>query len=124
MIKVSLAVPREVCRHSPFECTAFRRQSHSFRIIHACRKATEWSTSMSLIDLLPVLHNSPAVAHNSVQPEILRLNIAFIAVTSCFIIARVLVRTFLVKHVAIEDYLMVAAGLFATAFSAMAIVGT
>jgi hypothetical protein len=78
---------------------------------------------MSLIDLLPTLHNSPAVPHNSVQPEILRLNIAFITVTSCFIIARVLVRTSLVKHFAIEDYLMVAAGVFATSFSTMAIVG-
>lgn len=78
---------------------------------------------MSLIDLIPVLHNSDRVPHNSLQPEIVRLNIAFIVVTSSFIVGRVLVRILLVKHAAIEDFLMVAAGIFATAFSAMAIVG-
>ncbi|KAK4948100.1 hypothetical protein LTR10_013154 [Elasticomyces elasticus] len=61
--------------------------------------------------------------HNSLTGEIYRLNIAFIAVTSTFIGVRLIVRGFVVKHVAADDYLIVAAGLFATAFSAMAIVG-
>jgi len=61
--------------------------------------------------------------HNSLTGEIYRLNIAFIAVTSAFIAVRLMVRGFVVKHIAADDYLMVAAGLFATAFSTMAIVG-
>jgi hypothetical protein len=61
--------------------------------------------------------------HNSLTGEIHRLNIAFIAVTATFIGVRLVVRAFVVKHVAADDYLVVAAGLFATAFSAMAIVG-
>lgn len=61
--------------------------------------------------------------HNSSVGEIYRLNIAFIAVTSVIIGIRLIVRVFVVKHVAVDDYLMVAAGLFANAFSAMAIVG-
>ena len=69
------------------------------------------------------LHNSPTVPHNSLQPEIRRLNIAFIAVTNTFIISRILVRVFITKKVGFEDYLMIAAGLFATAFSATAISG-
>lgn len=61
--------------------------------------------------------------HDSLQGELKTLNICFIAVTSVFIGIRLIVRAFVVKHVAADDYLMVAAGLFATAFSAMAIVG-
>jgi len=62
--------------------------------------------------------------HNSSVGELYRLNVSFIAVTSVIIGIRLVVRIFIVKHVAVDDYLMVAAGLFATAFSAMAIVGT
>ncbi len=80
--------------------------------------------SGSLLDLIPALHESPTVPHNSLQPEILRINVAFIAITCTFIILRVIVRSFLVKHVALEDYLMIASGAFAWAFSAMAIAGT
>ncbi len=65
-------------------------------------------------DLLP---------HDSSVGEIYRLNISFIAVTLVIIGVRLIVRILVVKHVAIDDYLMVAAGLLATAFSAMAIVG-
>ncbi|KIW49853.1 hypothetical protein PV05_11496 [Exophiala xenobiotica] len=61
--------------------------------------------------------------HDSLTGELKTLNICFIAVTSVFIGLRLIVRAFVVKHVAADDYLMVAAGLFATAFSAMAIVG-
>jgi hypothetical protein len=61
--------------------------------------------------------------HDSLTGELKTLNICFIAVTSLFIGLRLIVRAFVVKHVAADDYLMVAAGLFATAFSAMAIVG-
>lgn len=61
--------------------------------------------------------------HDSSVGEIYRLNIAFIAVTSSIIAVRLIVRAFVVKHVAVDDYLMVAAGLFANAFSTMAIVG-
>ncbi|KIX05878.1 uncharacterized protein Z518_03851 [Rhinocladiella mackenziei CBS 650.93] len=65
-------------------------------------------------DLLP---------HDSSVGEIRILNIVFIAVTSVIIIVRLIVRAFVVKHVTVDDYLMVAAGLFDTAFSVMAIVG-
>ena len=75
----------------------------------------------SYLDLITALHNSPTVPHNTLAPEIRRLNIAFIAITDTFIISRILVRVFLTKKVALEDYLMVAAGLFATAFSSTAI---
>ncbi|KAL2440776.1 hypothetical protein ABEF95_005959 [Exophiala dermatitidis] len=61
--------------------------------------------------------------HDSYVGELYRLNIAFIAVTSTIIGIRLMVRIFVVKHVAADDFLMLAAGLFATAFSAMAIVG-
>ncbi|EXJ89155.1 hypothetical protein A1O3_02219 [Capronia epimyces CBS 606.96] len=61
--------------------------------------------------------------HDSSVGELYRLNIAFIAVTSAIIALRLIVRIFVVKHVSADDFLMVAAGLFATAFSAMAIVG-
>lgn len=74
--------------------------------------------------LVQLYANNPNVPHNSLQPEIIRLNSAFIAFTASIIILRILVRARIVKHVALEDYLMVAAGLFATAFSAMNIVGT
>lgn len=73
--------------------------------------------------LVSIYASNPNVPHNSVQPGILRLNIAFIAFTDSIIILRLFVRASIVKHVALEDYLMVAAGLFATAFSAMNIVG-
>lgn len=73
--------------------------------------------------LVQIYASNPNVPHNSVQPEIIRLNVAFIAFTDSIIILRILVRARIVKHVALEDYLMVAAGLFATAFSAMNIVG-
>lgn len=61
--------------------------------------------------------------HDSLVGELHRLNIAFIVVTSVFIGVRLIVRGFVVRHVAADDYLMVAAGLFATAFSTMAIIG-
>jgi hypothetical protein len=61
--------------------------------------------------------------HDSMVGELHRLNISFIVATSAFIAVRLIVRAFVVKHVAADDYLMVAAGLFATAFSTMAIVG-
>lgn len=73
--------------------------------------------------LVAIYASNPDVPHNSVQPEILTINIAFITFTTSIIILRLLVRARIVKHVALEDYLMVAAGLFATAFSAMNIVG-
>jgi hypothetical protein len=63
------------------------------------------------------------LTHNSLVGEIYRVNIAFIAVTAVVIGLRLLVRSVVVKHVAVDDYLMVAAGVFAIAFSAMAIVG-
>jgi hypothetical protein len=65
-------------------------------------------------DLLP---------HDNAVGEIYKVNISFIAVTSLIIGLRLVVRGFVVKHVAVDDYLMVAAGLFSTAFSAMTIVG-
>ena len=61
--------------------------------------------------------------HDSEVGELYRVNIAFICVNSIIIIVRLIVRGFSVKHVAIDDYLMVAAGVFADVFSAMAIVG-
>lgn len=73
--------------------------------------------------LVAIYGSNPNVPHNSVQPEIKTLNIAFIVFTDSIIILRLLVRARIVKHVALEDYLMVAAGLCATAFSAMNIVG-
>jgi hypothetical protein len=62
--------------------------------------------------------------HDSYVGEIYRVNIAFICVNSLIIIIRILVRAFVVGHVAVDDYLMVAAGLCADVFSALAIVGT
>ncbi|KIW72896.1 hypothetical protein PV04_01057 [Phialophora macrospora] len=61
--------------------------------------------------------------HDSYVGEIYRVNISFICVTSIIIIVRLIVRAFMVKHVAVDDYLMVAAGLCANVFSALAIVG-
>jgi hypothetical protein len=74
--------------------------------------------------LVQIYANNPNVPHNSLQPQIIRLNSAFIAFTDVIIIIRILVRARIVKHVALEDHLMIAAGLFATAFSAMNIVGS
>lgn len=65
-------------------------------------------------DLLP---------HDNAVGEIYKVNISFIAVTSLIIGLRLVVRGFVVKHIAVDDYLMVAAGLFSTAFSTMTIVG-
>ena len=73
--------------------------------------------------LVAIYADNPNVPHNSKQPEIIKLNIAFIAFTDSIILLRILVRARIVKHVAAEDYLMVAAGVFATTFSAMNIVG-
>lgn len=73
--------------------------------------------------LVAIYANNPNVPHNTLQPEITRLNSAFIAFTNTIIIVRILVRARIVKHVALEDHLMVAAGVVATAFSAMNIVG-
>jgi hypothetical protein len=89
----------------------------------AARRPHLLNMSGGLLDLIPALHDSDSVPHNSLQPEILRVNIAFIVITCTFIILRIAVRLLLVKHVALEDYLMVGAGLFATAFSAMAMTG-
>jgi hypothetical protein len=75
------------------------------------------------MDLLTLYANNPNVPHNNEQPAIIKLNAIFLAVTDSIIILRVLVRLTIVKNIAIEDYLMVAAGFFATAFSAMNIVG-
>jgi hypothetical protein len=61
--------------------------------------------------------------HDSYVGEIYRVNISFICVISIIIIVRLIVRAFMVKHVAVDDYLMVAAGLCANVFSALAIVG-
>lgn len=61
--------------------------------------------------------------HDSYVGELYRINISFICVDSVIIILRLFVRGFVVKHVAVDDYLMVAAGILADVFSAMAIVG-
>ncbi|OCT44074.1 integral membrane protein [Cladophialophora carrionii] len=61
--------------------------------------------------------------HDSYVGEIYRVNISFICVNSVIIFVRLIVRAFMVKHVAVDDYLMVAAGLCADVFSALAIVG-
>ncbi|KAJ9609042.1 hypothetical protein H2200_006813 [Cladophialophora chaetospira] len=61
--------------------------------------------------------------HDSYVGEIYRVNIAFICANSIIILIRLAVRGFVVKHVAVDDYLMVAAGLCANVFSALAIVG-
>ena len=74
--------------------------------------------------LVQIYASNPSVPHNTLQPEIIRLNSTLIAFTDAIIIVRILVRARIVKHVALEDYLMVAAGIVATAFSAMNIVGT
>lgn len=70
--------------------------------------------SQSQPDLLP---------HDNAVGEIYRVNISFTAVTILVIGLRLIVRAFVVKHVAVDDYLMVGAGLFSTAFSVMVIVG-
>ena len=70
--------------------------------------------SQTQADLLP---------HDNAVGEIYKVNISFIAVNSVIIGLRLMVRVFVVKHVAIDDYLMVLAGLFSAAFSAMTIVG-
>jgi uncharacterized membrane protein YozB (DUF420 family) len=67
--------------------------------------------------------DSAFLPHNTLVGEIYRVNIAFIAVTALIIGVRLIVRGAVVKHVAVDDYLMVAAGVFAIAFSGMAIVG-
>ena len=61
--------------------------------------------------------------HDSSVGEIYRVNIAFICVNTIIILIRLVVRGFVVKHVAVDDYLMVAAGICADIFSALAIVG-
>lgn len=73
--------------------------------------------------LVALYANNPNVPHNSEQPEIISLNIAFIAVTIAIVTLRIVVRTFIVKHVALEDYLMIAAGVFGVAFSSLNIAG-
>lgn len=66
---------------------------------------------------------SDFLPHDNAVAEIYQVNISFIAVTSLVIGLRLAVRAFAVKHVAVDDYLMVGAGLFSTAFSVMVIVG-
>ena len=61
--------------------------------------------------------------HGSNVGELYRINIAFICVNSLIILIRLVVRGAVVGHVAVDDYLMVAAGLCADVFSALAIVG-
>lgn len=73
--------------------------------------------------LVATYANNPDVPHNDERPEIISLNGAFTSVAVFIILLRIVVRTTIVKHIALEDYLMIAAGVFAAAFSAMNIVG-
>jgi hypothetical protein len=73
--------------------------------------------------LVALYAQNPNVPHNSEVPAIISLNAAFLAVTTSIIALRVVVRTFIVKHVALEDWLMVAAGVFGATFSALNIAG-
>jgi len=72
----------------------------------------------------PLIFLNPNNPHDSLVPEIVRLNSAFIAVACLVIGLRLFVRVFMVKHVVIEDYLMVAAGITYVAFSGMNLLGT
>ena len=67
--------------------------------------------------------NNPNVDHTNTQPFILALNLSFISIVAFVIALRTLVRVFLVKHVAIEDYLMIGAGLSAIAFFSLNVAG-
>lgn len=99
---------------SLFICFVIGAQYHILR-----EESIRW-TNMST---LPSPAEAALLPHDSYVGELCRLNIAFIAVTTTIIGLRLMVRGFVVKHVAADDFLMVAAGLFATAFSAMGIVG-
>lgn len=79
--------------------------------------------SSNLLQLIPVLAHSTSVPHNDEQPAIIKLNIAFIAFTSVFILSRIAVRALIVKHLSLDDYLMLGAGAFAVVLSAMSIYG-
>ena len=61
---------------------------------------------------------------SNVQSDIISYNVATIAIVATTILVRTSVRAFIVKHVAIEDYLMLAAGGSAIALCAMVLVGT
>jgi hypothetical protein len=73
--------------------------------------------------LITLYADNPNVPHNDTRGQIVTLNAVFIAFTVTIIITRLLVRSLIVRHVLFEDYLMALAGVFATAFSAMNIVG-
>ena len=75
------------------------------------------------MELLALYADNPNVPHNDERPAIIKLNAAFLAVTDSIIILRLLVRWRIVKHIAVDDHLMIAAGVFTTAFLAMNIVG-
>lgn len=66
----------------------------------------------------------PNLPHNSFVEQMYKINISFTAVVCLVILLRLFVRLHIVRHVAIEDHLMVGAGLFFLAFSTMNLVGT
>lgn len=75
---------------------------------------------MSLQSLFP---GYDLTQHDSTVPEIRKLNAAFIGVTTLVIGLRMFVRLRLLKHTGLDDILMLLAGVFAIAFSAMCILG-
>lgn len=62
--------------------------------------------------------------HDSAVGEVYLVNIAFIAVTVVIVGVRLVVRGLVARYVGADDYLMLAAGFFSVAFSAMNIFGT
>lgn len=77
------------------------------------------------IDISEILRNvgNPDADHSSKQSSIIAYNSAAIAIATLTILLRLGVRALLVKHVLVEDYLILAAGATAVALSALIIAG-
>lgn len=77
------------------------------------------------IDISDVLRNvnNPDADHRNTQSSIIAYNVAAIAIATLTVLMRMGVRTFIVKQVLVEDYLMLAAAAAAVALSSLIIVG-
>jgi hypothetical protein len=77
------------------------------------------------IDISEILRNvgNPDADHSSIQSSIIAYNIAAIAIVVITLSTRICVRALIVKHVLMDDYLMLAAGIFAIALSSLIIAG-
>jgi hypothetical protein len=80
------------------------------------------SDNYQIADVLKNIGN-PDADHSNISHLLVIFNIVAISLTCLIVFSRTLVRALIVKHVALEDYLMVVAGLAAVSLSTMVIIG-